>query len=173
MTSFLYSAKAAEAATHQLPALLDRPRILHILHDETLLPRILWPSSVMMNRQQTLSGLEGVLSDSKIGVSLLKLQDGVTSVEKVGGGFTMTVTYTVLDAGEDSSSHTLRLREERSVRALKPIASFAKFKEESPVKTQNLLRFFAAWAANGADDATAALESIAEANVQDEKHKDD
>ncbi|ATY58900.1 hypothetical protein A9K55_002277 [Cordyceps militaris] len=162
MPSFLYSTKAAATTIHELPSSLDVRSILDVLHNETLLPQILWPSSVMSRRQHTLSGLEGVLTDNDLSVALLKLADGVTCVEKIGG-FTMTVAYSILDSeacGEETGpSHCLQLREERSVRALRPIASFAKFKAESPAKTQNLLRFFQEYCDNAAD-AMAALESI-------------
>ncbi len=129
----------------------------------------------MENRQQTLSGLEGVLSDNNLSVALLKLTDGVTCVEKVGG-FTITVTYNILDnkaPGEDANkSHGLQLLEERSIRGLRPIASFTKFKNESPAKTQNLLRFLEVFSRNGAD-SMAALESIAIDDSNNDKQKSD
>ncbi len=129
----------------------------------------------MENRQQTLSGLEGVLSDTYLNVSLLKLGDGVICVEKLGG-FTLTVSYNIMDndaPGEDrGKTRGLQLREERSLRALRPIASFTKFKPESPAKTQNLLRFFEAFSRNGAD-SMAALESIAIADSNIDKPKSD
>lgn len=119
----------------------------------------------MANRQQTLSGLEGVLADSKVGASLLKLTDGITCVEKIGG-FAITVSYSVLDreeapAEKTSRPHCLQLREERSIRALKPMASLAKFKNESPVKTQNLLHFLEAFSKNGGDLVAALGEMVA------------
>lgn len=129
----------------------------------------------MESRQQTLSGLEGVLSDTHLSVSLLKLRDGVTCVEKLGG-FTMTVSYIIEDNDaprEDrSKAGGLQLREERSLRALRPIVSFTKFKPESPAKTQNILRFFEVFSRNGAD-SMAALESIAMADSNNDKQKED
>ncbi|XWX00231.1 hypothetical protein V2A60_008251 [Cordyceps javanica] len=165
MTSF--------ATAHQLPLSLDRDRVLSVLHDATLLPRILWPNSVLSDRRQTLSGLEGVLSDGGVSVSLFKLTDGVTCAEKVGG-FTMTVSYSIADGeahwqGRDKP-RCLRLQEERSVRTFKPIASFIRFNSESPVKTQHLLRFFEAFGENGGN-ATLALESIAAAESKGGKPK--
>ncbi|OAQ96286.1 hypothetical protein LLEC1_04853 [Akanthomyces lecanii] len=175
MSSFFYSRKTADTVAHPLPPSLDRECVLGLLHDETLLPRILWPNSVMENRQQTLSGLEGVLSDTYLNVSLLKLSDGVTCVEKLGG-FTLTVSYSIMEndaPGKDGSKACgLQLQEERSLRALRPIASFTKFKPESPAKTQNLLRFFEALSRNGTD-SLAALESIAIADLNKDKQKGD
>ncbi|KAK8149571.1 hypothetical protein G3M48_006455 [Beauveria asiatica] len=173
MASFLYSTKNADSSIHQLPLSLDRESVLGLLHNDALLPRILWPNTIMADKQQTLSGIKGILTDSNVHASLLKLTDGLSCVEKVGG-FTMTVSYIIVDGGEATGdvkrSRCLRLREERSIRALKPIASFTKFKNESPVKTRNLLRFFEAFSQNGAD-SMAALESIAVADSNNDKQK--
>ncbi|KAM3549300.1 hypothetical protein ARSEF4850_008933 [Beauveria asiatica] len=171
MASFLYSTKNADSSIHQLPLSLDRESVLGLLHNDALLPRILWPNTIMADKQQTLSGIKGILTDSNVHASLLKLTDGLSCVEKVGG-FTMTVSYIIVDGGEATGdvkrSRCLRLREERSIRALKPIASFTKFKNESPVKTRNLLRFFEAFSQNAAD-SMAALESIAVADSNDKQ----
>ncbi|PQK14633.1 hypothetical protein BB8028_0005g01630 [Beauveria bassiana] len=59
MPSFFYSTKNADSSIHQLPPSLDRDSVLGILHNDALLPRILWPNTIMADKQQTLSGIKG------------------------------------------------------------------------------------------------------------------
>lgn len=98
----------------------------------------------------------------------------MTCIEEMPLGFVVTVTYTVSRADADAmtsetdpsllklgtlSDSKLYLEEERTMRALKPILGWIRYKDGPIVKTENLARFLEEISRNG-NDMDSALESL-------------